>query len=193
MEYSVVAAEFAAFLASRRDWGPTTVTVRVQSHDDRVGHRETIKAALRELIAVWDCDAAGIFADPDGNGFVQTLVNPRKPSVYGEAVDLDAHGCGHLSPRQRDRLAWLGWHDPKAEEIPYEDAEYAVEWADNFVREWPVPEIGLAEIARVFSFTLSSVYGLRPANDLLVELIRYRDDGGSPSTIEPIGELVPAG
>jgi len=45
----------------------------------------------------------------------------------------------------------------------------------------------------VFASTLSAVHGLRPADDLHVELIRYRDGGGSGSTIEPIGELVPVG
>ncbi len=192
-ETFVGAAGFAAFLANLRDPEPTTVTVRVLGHDDRVTHGGTIEAALRELVGVWDCDAAGIFADANRNGYVQTLVNPRKPSVYGEAIDLDAHGCGHLSTHQRDRLASLGWHDPKVEAMPYDDAAYSAEWADNFVREWPLPETGLAEIASVFASTLRAIYDLRPLDDLHVELVRYRDGGGTGSTIEPIRELVPVG
>jgi hypothetical protein len=192
MENSVVATEFPRFLANLREEEPTTVTVKVRGHDDRNGHRRTIEGALRELVGVWECDAAGIFASVDGSGFVQTLVHPGKPSIYGEAVDLDAHGCGHLTANQRDRLSLLGWHDPKVETMPYHDPAYAADWADNFVREWPLPEIGLKQIAAVFASTLRAIYCLPPANDLLVELIRYRDDGGggSGTTIRPTRDLV---
>ena len=193
MPTSVVAAEFSGFLASVRDQEPTTVTVLVRGHDDLLGHRQTIATALRELVGVWDCDAAGVFGEMYGSSFVQTLVNPGKSSVYGEAVDLDAHRCGHLSAEQRDRLNSLGWRDPKVEVMPYEDAEYAVEWDCNFVREWPLPEIRLSEIAADFALTLRTVYGLQPLNDLDVTLIRYPDDDGdgSGSTPEPAGHLIP--
>jgi len=190
-EGSVLAADFASFLASVRDPEPTAVTVRVRGHDDRLGHRQTIETALRELVGVWDCDAAGVFGQMYGSSFVQTLVNPGKSSVYGEAVDLDAHRCGHLSADQRDRLTSLGWRDPKVEVMPYQDAEYAVEWDCNFARAWPLPEITLTEIATDFALTLRTVYGLHPLRDLDVTLIRYPDDGGSGSTSEPIAGRMP--
>jgi hypothetical protein len=82
-----------------------------------------------------------------------------RTTLYAEAADPRGHPANELTSGQRAGLAGLGWRDPKADPIPYPDAQYAEEWTGgNLARELPL-ELGSDAMARTIVTTLAEVYG----------------------------------
>jgi hypothetical protein len=103
------------------------------------------------------------------NAYVQVMDRKRCPTVYVETVDPGYQGDEPLSADQQERLARLGWTDPKEVPMPYESANYANEWSGgNFAREWP-RDADPGELAAALVETLE-VYGLDPEEPLGVTI-----------------------
>jgi hypothetical protein len=153
-------------LDEAREAGRSSLRLRVVAHGGACDHTATIGAVLRDLAAR---DESSVAVLDSANGYVQVMDRKQHPTVYLEAADLGYQGDRPLTLAQRERLAALGWTDPKEVPMPYESAGYAHEWTGgNFAREWP-REGDPHELAAVLVRTLE-VYGLEPGEPLDVTI-----------------------
>jgi hypothetical protein len=149
--------------------GDVSFVVRGRADDERPYARviaEVLRHAVerrpRATIAVLRCEG----------GYIQLIASRSYSSVYLEAVDLDHQGSGTLTQQQRNELAAFGWHDPKLEPVPYEDAQYARYWTGgNLVQE--IDRTLLDVIGGTVKLTLTSVYGLKAGDDLRVSIFDH--------------------
>jgi hypothetical protein len=150
-------------------YGDVSFIVRGRPNDERA-RAGVIGDSLRH--AVERRPRGTIAVVSGGGGYIQLLASRGCPSVYLEAVDLDHQGSGTLTDDQRAQLAAFGWHDPKLEAVPYEDAQYARYWTGgNLVQE--IDRALLDIITGTVEATLTSVYGLKPGDDLRVSIFDH--------------------
>jgi hypothetical protein len=155
--------------AAARGYGDASFVVRGRPDDERA-YAGVIADALRHVVQQRPRGTIAVF-EREG-GYIQLIASRGCPTVYLEAVDLDHQGSGTLTDAQRAQLAAFGWHDPKLEAVPYEDAYYGRYWGGgNLVQE--IDRTLLDVIAGTVKLTLTSVYGLEPGDDLRVSIFDH--------------------
>jgi hypothetical protein len=163
--------EVRARLAEAAEAGFDSVNLVVRGHtDDDRAYAEVIRDVLHHAVERRPRGTIAVFSGE--GGYIQLIASRGYPTVYMEAVDLDHQGSGTLTDAQRAQLAAFGWHDPKLEAVPYEDAYYGRYWSGgNLVQE--IDRTLLDVIAGTVKLTLTSVYGLKPGDDLRVSIFDH--------------------
>ena len=141
------------------DGDSPAVELSVWGHGASHSHADTIALTLQH-VRKSRRNAAVIVSGEGGEAYVQMLVRTSSPdSLYGEAVDPDAFGVGHLDDSKRRTLRNQGWRAPSRFGSP------------NFTKSWDLEKTTLGDVGQDLASALRIVSGISVTEDLVVEIL----------------------